>query len=76
MSRIQAIMTVIYCHQNSSQLKKRVNNNTSFRKDTHDTEATGVCETSGSNSSAPRMISKELPKENISQQQKRGLMET
>ena len=45
-------------------------------QDMHDTEATGVFETRGSNSSAPRMISEELPKENISQQQTRGLMET
>ena len=55
-----------------------INNNTSFRTDMHDTGATVVCVcvTSGSNSSASRMISKELPKENISQQQKRGVMET
>jgi len=33
-------------------------------------------ETNGSDSSASSMISEELPKENISQQQKRGVMET
>jgi len=45
MSRIQATMTVIHCHQNPSQLKKIgvINSNTLFRTDMHDTGATGRC---------------------------------